>query len=202
MNKQQLIQLKNEIIFVTSNKGKVASAQRQLTNIKLEIFDYDLVEPRSDDVRQIAEYKVKEAYNICKKPCIALDAGFFIEALNGFPRTFVHFALDTLGIDGILKVMQDVENRKCSFKECLAYYDGKNLLHFNGNHEGLLATEVRGFDTDKKWSDLWYIFIPYGYDKTLAEMTDEERNNRIRCQQNSSAMEEFADYYQKTKILK
>ena len=30
----------------------------------------------------------------------------------------------------------------------------------------------------------------------------EERNNRIRCQQNSSAMEEFADYYQKTKILK
>lgn len=201
MEKSELIKLRNEIVFVTSNKGKVASAQRQLTDIKLEIFDYDLVEPRSDDVREIAEYKVREAYEVVKKPCIALDAGFFIEELNGFPRAFVNFALDTLGIEGILKQMQGIENRKCAFKECLAYYDGQNILYFNGNHEGELSTAIRGNDTDKKWSDLWYIFIPYGYDKTLAEMSDEERNSRIRCSQNTSAMEEFVDYYHRTRKL-
>ena len=26
--------------------------------------------------------------------------------------------------------------------------------------------------------DKWYIFIPYGYDKTLAQMSDDERKNR------------------------
>ena len=196
--KSELIKIENEIVFVTSNKGKVASAQSKLTNIKLDIFNYDLVEPRSDDVREIAKYKVKEAYEVVKKPCIALDSGFFIEELNGFPRAFVNFALDTLGIEGILKQMQGVENRKCAFKECLAYYDGKNLLYFNGNHEGKLSTTIRGNDTDKKWSDLWYIFIPYGYDKTLAEMSEEERNNRMRCSQNNSAMDKFLDYYNKT----
>lgn len=199
--KEELIKLKDEIYFVTGNKGKVASAQRQLEEINVKIFDYDLIEPRSDDVKEIAEYKVKEAYEVLKKPCIALDAGFFIEELNGFPRAYVHFALDTLGIEGILKQMQGVENRKCCFKECLAYYDGENLLHFYGNHEGTLATSIRGNDSDVKWSDLWYIFIPYGYDKTLSEMTDEERNNRVVCDQNMSAMYKLKEYYEKTKKL-
>ena len=199
--KEELVKLKDEIYFVTSNKGKVASAEKQLKNIKVKIFDYDLIEPRSDDVREIAEYKVKEAYKVIGKPCIALDAGFFIEELNGFPRAFVHFALDTLGIEGILKQMEGVENRKCCFKECLSYYDGENLINFYGNNEGTLATEIRGNDTDKKWSDLWYIFIPYGYDKTLAEMTDEERNSRKRCKECDSAMKELSDYYEKVKRL-
>ncbi len=197
----ELIKLSNEIVFVTSNKGKVISAQRQLSDIKLEIFNHDLIEPRSDDVREIAEYKVREAYEVIKKPCIALDAGFFIEELNGFPRAFVNFALDTLGIEGILKQMQGIKNRKCAFKECLAYYDGQNILYFNGNQEGELSTEIRGNDADKNWSDLWYIFIPYGYDKTFAEMNDEEINSRVRCPQNTSAMEEFVDYYRKTRNL-
>ena len=199
--KEELIKLKDEIYFVTGNKGKVASAKRQLGDIDVKIFDYDLVEPRSDDVGEIAEFKVREAYEVLKKPCMALDAGFFIEALNGFPRAYVHFALDTLGIEGILKQMENVENRNCCFKECIAYYDGKNMLYFYGNHEGTLTTSIRGNDSDKKWSDLWYIFMPYGYDKTLAEMTDEERNNRIRCPQNNSAMSEMVDYYNKTKLL-
>ena len=199
--KEKLIKLKDEIYFVTSNKGKVESAKRELNGINVKMFDYDLIEPRSDDVKEIAEYKVKEAYEALKKPCMALDAGFFIEELNGFPRAFVHFALDTLGIEGILKQMDGVENRSCFFKECLAYYDGENMLYFYGNNEGTLATSIRGNDTDKKWSDLWYIFIPYGYDKTLAEMTDEERTSRVICEQHKSAMGELKKYYEKTKLL-
>lgn len=197
----ELIKLSNEIYFVTGNKGKVASANKLFEDINIKIFDYDLVEPRSDDIKIISEYKVKEAYDVLKKPCIAHDSGFFIDELNGFPRAFVHYALDTIGIEGILKLMDNVHNRKCRFKECLTYYDGKNILYFYGNHEGILADSIRGNDSDVKWSELWYIFIPYGYNKTLSEMTDEERNNRIRCKENNSAMSEFKDYYEKTKVL-
>lgn len=201
MTKKELIKLKEEIVFVTSNKGKMASAQRHFTDIKFKIYNHDLIEPRSDDIREIAEFKVRQAYELIQKPCLALDAGFFIEALNGFPRAFVNFTLDTLGIEGILKQMQDVENRKCAFKECLAYYDGLNLLHFDGNVEGILATKIKGYNNDQKWSDLWYIFIPFGYNKTLAELSNEEINKRPRCPQNTSAMEEFADYHRLTKKL-
>lgn len=140
VSKKELIKLGNEIVFVTSNKGKIAFAQECLKDIKLEIYEYDLIEPRTDDIREMAESKVRQAYAMVQKPCIALDAGFFIEKLNGFPRAFVNFTLNTLGLKGILKLMEGVENRSCAFKECLTYFDGQNLLFFDGNNEGQLAT--------------------------------------------------------------
>ena len=186
-----------EIVFVTHNKGKIASAQRQLEGVNFRIFEYDLEEPRSDDIKYISKYKVMEAYKLVNKPCISLDAGFWIDALNGFPRAFVNFALDTIGINGILKLMEKEENRKCKFTECLSYYDGKEIHQFMGKHEGTLSEKILGNDTDKKWSDLWYIYIPSGYKKTLAQMTDEERKNRIKYE-SVDAMREFAKWYNKT----
>lgn len=74
------------------------------------------------------------------------------------------------------------------------YYDGENMHQFMGKHEGTLSEKILGSDTDKKWSDLWYIYQPSGYDKTLAQMTDEERENRIKYESVDS-MKEFAKWY-------
>ena len=197
--KNKIIDLPEEIIFVTSNKGKIATAQKYFKDIKLKAYNYDLIEPRTDDIKEIAESKVRQAYKVVKKPCIALDAGFFIEDLNGFPRAFVNFALDTLGIEGILKQMEGIKNRKCTFKESLAYFDGKNLLFFEGIYEGTLSKKIRGIDNKEKWSDLWYIFIPGGYDKTLAEMTKDEIYSIPKSLTKTSALDEFAIYYNETK---
>ena len=184
----------NEIIFVTHNKGKIATAKKQLQEIDFKVFEYDLEEPRSDDIKYISKYKVMEAYKLVNKPCISLDSGFWIDELNGFPRAFVNFVLDTIGIEGILKLMEGKENRACRFTECLSYYDGKELQQFMGSHEGVLAEKILGKDSSEKWSDLWYIYKPAGYDKTLAEMTESERNNRKKYKSGSS-MEVFAKWY-------
>ena len=92
--------------------------------------------------------------------------------------------------------MEGKENRKCKFVECFSYYDGKELYQFMGEHNGTLTEEILGNDSDKKWSDLWYIFKPDGYDKTLAQMSDKERENRIRYNSVSS-LDEFASWYEK-----
>ena len=67
-----------------------------------------------------------------------------------------------------------------------------------GYHEGFLSEKVLGKDTSDKWSELWYIYIPYGYDKTLAQMTEEERENRIR-NKSVSSMEKFAKWYEENR---
>ncbi len=174
--------MEHTITFVTSNKGKVASCQKYFndSDIKLEIYNYDLIEPRTDNVKEIATSKVLQANELVKRPCIALDVGFFIEELNGFPRAFVNFALDSIGINGILKLMEGKSNRKCYFEEYLAYFDGNKIEYFTCKIPGTLSYEVLGNDTNKKWSNLWYIFIPEGYTKTLAQMTDEEREERSK----------------------
>ncbi len=122
----------NEIIFVTHNKGKAKSAEKYFKNLKISTFEYELDEPRSDDIKVIATAKVKQAYEIVKKPCMAMDTDFRVDELNGFPRAFVNFSLETIGISGILKLMENKENRKCAFNECLAYYDGEKIHYFYG----------------------------------------------------------------------
>ena len=168
-----------EIVFVTHNKGKIASAQKQLAGVNVKIFEYELDEPRSDDIKFISKAKVEEAYKLVKKPCISLDCGFWIE---------------TLGLEGILKLMEGKENRNCKFTECLSYYDGKEVHQFMGEHKGRLAKEILGNDTNEKWSDLWYIYIPSGYEKTLAQMTKEERATRKKYE-SKDAMKIFANWY-------
>ena len=186
----------DEIVFVTHNKGKIASAQNYLKKVKLVPYDFELDEPRSDDLNEIATAKVKQAYEIVKKPCIAQDSGFYIDALNGFPKTFVNFSMDTIGVDGFLKLMDGVEDRKCAFKECLAYFDGKEVKYFYGLHEGTVATEKAGVSRKEKWSDLWYIFKPKNFDITLAEMNEIEREERRKTDGSVSAINSFAKWYE------
>lgn len=187
----------DKIIFVTHNRGKVATAQKYFKNIKFHTFDYELEEPRSDNITEIAKSKVLQAYKLVGAPCIALDSGFYIEELNGFPKAFVNFSLETIGIKGILKLMEGKENRTCCFKECLAFYDGEEIQYFYGENKGKVSNEILGVDTDKKWSDLWYIYKPKNHEKTLAQMTDEEREKRKKTDESIQAMEVFAKWFQK-----
>jgi len=186
-----------ELVFVTHNKGKIASARKYLEGIDLQVLEREVDEPRSDDVRYISECKARQAYALVGKPCISLDAGFWIEALNGFPRAFVNFALETVGISGILKLMEGVSDRRCHFQESLAYYDGREVRLFAGRHPGRLAEAISGRETEKKWSDLWYVFIPDGFDKTLAAMSDAERE--LPRPGRVEAMEQFAAWYREAR---
>jgi len=190
-----------EIVFVTHNKGKAKSAEKYFKDLKITTYEYELSEPRSDDIKLIATAKVKEAYEVVKKPCMAMDADFYIDALNGFPKAFVNFALDTIGVDGILKLMEDKDNRKCCFRQCLAYYDGKDILYFYGENKGTLSLEKRGCDNEEKWSDLWYVFIPKNCSKTLAEMSKKELEERRKVDESVNALEEFAKCYKKISHL-
>ena len=56
----------------------------------------------------------------------------------------------------------------------------KKYTIFMENIHGNLSNEILGLNREEKWSDLWYIFKPEGFDKTLAEMDSEERENRIK----------------------
>lgn len=195
-----------EIVFVTGNKGKQASAQRYFDKNKVEIrcynFEYD--EPDINDIEYIAKCKVLQAYEKIGVPCIALDAGFYIPTfpdIPNFPGAFPkRELLDKIGLEGLMKKMKGVKDRHCYFKECLAYYDGISIEYFYGLSEGILANEVREGNSENKWSDLWYVFIPNNCTKTLAEMNDNERAERKDG--HTQALAQFSEWYEGFKILK
>jgi XTP/dITP diphosphohydrolase len=192
-----------EIIFVTSNKGKQASAQKHFneSEIKVICYDFEVFEPDVNDIEFIAKTKVIQAYKKVGKPCISLDAGFYIPNYPDkpdFPGAFPkRDLLEKKGIDGLLESMKDVKDRVCYFKECLAYYDGSNIEFFYGTSYGNLAYQKRGINSQNKWSDLWYVFIPFNCQKTLAEMSDHERLNR--SDNHTNALIEFSHWYKKVR---
>ena len=166
-----------DIYFATTNKGKVVSLQRSLEKYGISVIQksIDLIEPRSSDVKDIAGCKMEQAFSQIKKPTIVIDAGFYIDDLNGFPRAFVNFTLETIGLDGILKLVEN-KSRACEFRECLAYMDEslEEPVYFISHVRGRLSNIPKGVMQKHLWSELALIFIPDGSDKTLGEMSYEE----------------------------
>ena len=46
--------MEKEIVFVTHNTGKMNSAEKYFKNLKFTTFNYELDEPRSDNIKEIA----------------------------------------------------------------------------------------------------------------------------------------------------
>ncbi len=186
-----------QICFATTNKGKVSSVSIALSQYGIEVVHYplELPEPRSDDLREIAKEKVLFAYEKIGKPCIALDSGFYVHSLKGFPKTFVNFALETIGIDGILRLV-DGKPRDCEFRNCLAYLDEtlSEPAYFESSVEGSLSDFPRGEMRDYYWSELFLVFIPKGANKTLAEMTFEEYQDWRMQRYKDSFAKKFAEW--------
>ena len=167
------------LYFVTGNPGKLLEAQRALGRFGVEVrgakADFD--EPRSDDLAQIARAKVRQAAaQKVPAPFFVQDAGFFIDALRGFPGTNVNFVLRTIGVEGIAKLMAGEQDRRCRFRQCVAYWDGEEIRLFSSETAGSVAQALRGGDRPEQTSPLGRLFIPDGADKTTAEFTQEELN--------------------------
>lgn len=187
----------NQIYFATKNRGKVNSVSTILSKYGIEVihFPLELPEPRSEDLMEIAKEKVLFAYDKIRKPCIALDSGFYIHSLNGFPKAFVNFALQTIGVDGILKLV-DGKPRGCEFRNCLAYLDNSlsEPLFFESNIEGMLSDSPRGEMRDYYWSELYFVFVPINANKTLAEMSFNEYHNWRAQRYKDSFATKFAEW--------
>ena len=158
-----------EILFATSNKGKVQEAADILKKIDIRLthFPFEYRELRSDSLEEIAEDAVKEAHRRCGKPVFVEDAGLFIDALDGFPGTFSGWVQKKIGNMGILKLMDGVEEKRRSarFEARIAYHDGERITIHPGTCKGLIAKEARGtggFGYDP-------IFVPEGHSQTFAE---------------------------------
>lgn len=186
-----------KIIFVTSNKGKYTAAKTFLKKYGIDVVQKSLEIPESrGSFEEIAIQKAKYAYKILRKPLIAMDAGFFIHSLNGFPMMFTNFILETIGVEGIIKLVED-KDRSCEFREVLCYCDSLRTKPklFKRIVKGSISNKPSGRVKSYHWSKLALIFIPEGEEKTMAEMTKKEFMDFRKRVDRNSHWEQFAKFY-------
>jgi XTP/dITP diphosphohydrolase len=109
--------------------------------------------------------------------CFADDTGLEVKSLHGDPGVYsARYAgpqkNSTENINLLLKNLQGIANREARFRTVITLITPTVTKQFEGIVEGYIIDELRGssgFGYDP-------VFIPKGFDKTLAEMTLAEKN--------------------------
>jgi XTP/dITP diphosphohydrolase len=185
------------VFFATGNINKFNEARSILGQYGLAVGMLKLKgdEIQSDSLQDIAEKSVLNAYKRSRLPIFVEDAGLFNDALSGFPGPYAAYVYKTIHNDGILKLMENVQNRKAVFQSVIAFCSNKTAepLSFFGESKGEITLAERrekgksGFGFDP-------IFQPDGSAKTFAEMTISEKNGYSH---RAIAIRKFAEWYTK-----
>jgi len=185
------------IFFATNNINKFNEARRVLAEHKVAVgmLRVKSLEIQNESLEEIAEASVIDAFEKCHLPIIVEDAGLFVDALNGFPGPYAAYVYRTIGNQGLLKLMENVETRKARFESVIAYLskDLKSPKCFNGQVRGEIVTEQKrgngnsGFGFDP-------IFKPIRASRTFAEMSILEKNG---FSHRAEAFRVFAQWYKK-----
>ena len=158
------------VTFITGNKIKADHLARYL-DYPVNHQSVDLEEIQSLDPDEIVTHKVRQAYDLVKKPVLVEDVSVTIHALGRLPGPFIKWFEQELGLEGIIKLVDNYDDRSASAKVTYGYYDGRVLKLFRGEVKGEITKELHMGPHDFGWNP---IFRPEGWEKTYAELTEKE----------------------------
>lgn len=160
--------MKSNPTFITGNSNKVRYISQWLHQ-DLAHHKIDLPEIQSVDVREVAAYKAKQAYEILKKPVLVEDCALLFHAITPLPGPFVKW-FETAGLEAMCRMLDGFGDRSITAKIIYCIANGGEMHFFESEMHGTLADHPKG----KNGFGFDPIFVNEGYAKTRAEMTEEE----------------------------
>ncbi len=179
-----------EIIFATNNSHKLKEAQEIIGECFTLIMPKDL--GCNEDILETGVTLEDNSMQKCKyikelfgKNCFADDTGLEVDSLDGAPGVYsARYAGEGKKFsDNIYKLLRELDkkekeaghsiSRKAHFKTVVTlWYNGEYYI-FEGKINGEISREIvgeGGFGYDS-------VFIPEGFSKTFAQMSDKEKNS-------------------------
>lgn len=178
-----------KIVLATANTHKVIEFQRILGELlpDLELTassnfsKVPVVEESGATFAENALLKAKVINEFTKLPAIADDSGLVVEALNGAPGIFSarYAGINATDQENVAKLISEIINiddslLEASFECAIALVDREQSLELvvQGQMPGRVIKQVRGangFGYDP-------MFIPQGFSKTAAELSDQDKD--------------------------
>jgi len=174
-----------KLIFATNNAHKREEAQAilgpsfQVVTPALLGFPGDLAETH-DTLRGNSIQKACAVWNLFQADCFADDTGLEVDALDGAPGVYSarYAGSDKDPAANRRRLLKELKGRPFAERtarfRCVVSLIQDGVLHvFEGTCEGHIALQesegVQGFGYDS-------IFVPDGLDRTIAEISIEEKN--------------------------
>lgn len=165
------------ILFETGNPGKLIEVQAIFSALAHDVQQLkdEYPEIQADTLEEVVETGLEWLWERHKVPIMIDDSGLFINCLKGFPGVYSAYVYKTLACPGILRLMENQDDRSAEFRCCAGYVDADGKITMrSGVSKGIIVGEMRGsggFGFDP-------IFLPDGEIKTFAEL-DLTRKNVI-----------------------
>ncbi len=189
------------LIVATKNQGKIVEIHDRLENLGFTVYsllDLEKEIPIEEDADTFAGNAIKKATVVCDTtdyPALADDSGLEVDALGGRPgvrsaRYGGEGLNDKDRFELLLSEISDVptEKRSARFQASLAFVrPGGSPVVFNGTLEGDIAFKAsgsHGFGYDP-------VFIPKGFEQTLAELGPEIKN---KISHRAKALDAFVEF--------
>ncbi len=173
-----------DIIIATTNKGKLKEFSNRLSKFDINLisldelnYDKEIVEDK-ETFCENALIKAKTIYDEYGIPTIADDSGLCIKYLDNKPGVYSarYAGIDKdfdANIDKVLDELANTEDRSAFFITSLVFYkDEDDIRYYEGKIHGEILKErvgAGGFGYDP-------IFYLKDFDKTMAQITIEEKN--------------------------
>ena len=178
-----------KIVLATANTHKVIEFQRILGELlpdlelaaSSDFSNVPVIEETGATFAENALLKAKVINEFTKLPAIADDSGLVVAALNGAPGIFSarYAGINATDQENVAKLISDIENiddslLEASFECAIALVDREQKLELvvQGQMPGRVIKQVRGangFGYDP-------MFIPQGFSKTAAELSDQDKD--------------------------
>ncbi len=178
-----------KIILATSNKHKVLELKEILKDFEIYAFDEVLmpfeIEENGKTFKENALIKARAVFNALdekqKKDFIALsdDSGICVDVLEGNPGIY-SARFSGKGDDKSNRDKLVNEMIKKGFKQSKAHYVAAiAMVGLMGEFSTHGTMHGKVIDTEKSENGFGYdsLFIPKGFDKTLAQLSVDEKNN-------------------------
>lgn len=191
----------SEINFITSNQGKIKSLENTLhlqgIDVKVIAKDLDIIEPQFDTVHEVSKFKALKAFEAVESPVLVEDGGFVIKELNNFPGVYTKYILKTIGIDGILRLMNDIQDRSAKFVSVATFVNETGKVFQFEREGGDFEISKLKIDIQSPfaWSELWKIIYLKEYGKNLCELSKEELDLYYGNNGSNGSIQKFVKWY-------
>jgi non-canonical purine NTP pyrophosphatase (RdgB/HAM1 family) len=185
-----------KITFVSTNRGKAKVLEQCLAAVGygLERLELPIIEPQGSNLEAVALDKARQAAAYFEEPLVVEDSGLSVDVLAGFPGPVTKYMLETIGVAGLLRLVQGQQPRTCRFVGALVYMDRDGVPHTFTDKQalGTLALEADSTRNTDAWSALWSVFIPEGASVPITALPPAERDALWARWQSQSVYAQFA----------
>lgn len=135
-----------ELNLILADHGTTKGPTPEQSMVDIKVLAVDLPEIQEVNTEAIAKEKAMLAAQLANGPCVVEDTSLQFHALGGMPGPYIKWFQQSLGSEGLYKILHAYEDKSATAVCTLAFcpYPHADPVLFTGSTSGKIVEPVEG----------------------------------------------------------